>query len=69
MSSGPIGGKTGLKYFGSFLIEGNLTEAELKAAVDAIEAILNKPKTKGKLTAHARLNGTMSPPVTNVRIG
>jgi hypothetical protein len=69
MSSGPIGGKTGLKYFGSFLIEGNLTEAELKTTIKAIEAILNKPKTKGKLTSHARLNGTMSPPVTNVRIG
>ena len=69
MSSGPIGGKTGLKYFGSFLLEGNLTEAELQATIDAIEAILTKPKNKGKLTAHARLNGSMSPPVTNVRIG
>ena len=68
MSGGPIGGSTGLKYYASILLEGDLTEAELKAVVKAIDDILKVPKNKGKLTSQARLPGTQ-PPVTNVRIG
>lgn len=69
MSSGPIGGNTGLTYYATFKLEGKLTQQELDAVVKEIQTILKKPKHKGSITSEARLNSKLGPPVTNVRIG